>query len=324
MTWGRQNTEAEGHEQMDYALAHDINFFDVAEMYPVPAQPQTYGDTERIIGTWFKKTGNRDKIILATKIAGPGDYTAHIRTTGFAPNAIAEAIDNSLKRLQTDYIDLYQLHWPERPVNSFGIRDFPYDVQTKWQDNFAEVVTTLNNFIKQGKIRHYGLSNETPWGSMRYILEADRLKLPRPITIQNAYSLLNRTFESGLSEIAKYENMGLLAYSPLAFGVLSGKYLHDMPENSRLSLFPRLKRYSSPECGEATVKYLEIAKKHNLNPVKMALAFINQQPFVTSNIIGATKMEQLEENIDSINIQLSQEVIDDINAVHLTMPNPAC
>ena len=324
MTWGEQNTEAEGHEQMDYALEQGINFFDTAEMYSVPARPETYGSTETIIGTWFKKTGNRDKIILASKIAGPGDYTAHIRTSGFSKEGITEAIHNSLKRLQTDYIDLYQLHWPERPVNSFGIRDFPYSAESKWKDNIGEIVETLNAFIKQGKIRHFGLSNETPWGTMRYINEAEKKGLQGPITVQNPYSLLNRTYESGLSEISMREHVGLLAYSPLAFGVLTGKYLNDTPKGARVTLFPRMKRYSSQQCTDATVKYMEIAEKYNLSPVQMALAFINQLPFVTSNIIGATKMDQLKENIGSINVELSQEVIDAINSVHLANPNPAC
>jgi aryl-alcohol dehydrogenase-like predicted oxidoreductase len=309
---------------MDYAVEQGINFFDVAELYPVPARAETYGETERIIGTWFKKTGNRDKIILASKITGPGAYTAHIRKNGFSKEAIAEAIHNSLKRLQTDYIDLYQLHWPERPVNSFGVRDFPYSAKSSWQDNFGEIVETLNNFIKQGKIRHYGLSNETPWGTMRYINEADTKQMSRPITIQNSYSLLNRTFEGGLSEISIRENIGLLAYSPLAFGVLTGKYLNNSPKDARITLFPRLSRYSSEECSSATTKYLEVAKKHGISSVKLALAFINQLPFVTSNIIGATKMEQLKENIESINVALSEEAIKDINAIHAIMPNPAC
>ena len=324
MTWGEQNTEAEGHEQMDYAVKKGINFFDVAEMYPVPARAETYGFTEKIIGTWLKKTGNRSKIILATKIAGPGDYTAHIRTNGFSKEGITDAVHNSLKRLQTDYIDLYQLHWPERPVNSFGIRDFPYGTKSDWQDNFSEVVETLNGFIKQGKIRHYGLSNETPWGAMRYINEATSKGLAKPITIQNPYSLLNRTFESGLSEISIRENIGLLAYSPLAFGVLTGKYLNNTPKDGRITIFPRLSRYSSPQCSDATTKYLAVAKKHGLSLTHLSLAFINQLPFVTSNIIGATKMEQLKENIESINIELSEEIIEDINAIHTIMPNPAC
>ncbi|MCL4133376.1 UNVERIFIED_CONTAM: hypothetical protein GTU68_000907 [Idotea baltica] len=324
MTWGEQNTEAEGHEQMDYALEKGVNFFDVAELYPVPANKETYGRTEEIIGTWFKKTDNRDKVVLASKIAGPGAYTEHIRNTGFSKSAISEAIDNSLKRLQTDYIDVYQLHWPERPVNVFGVRNFPYEHTTKWEDNFAETLETLNAFIKQGKIRNIGLSNETPWGTMRYLEESKSKNLPRMITIQNAYSLLHRLFETGLSEVALRENIGLLAYSPMAFGVLSGKYLNGkLPKDSRVNLFPVYKRYSSPEAEKAVIEYSKIAKKHGLSLAQMSLAFVNQLPFVTSNIIGASKMTQLKENIDSINVELSREIIDDINEVHNRIPNPA-
>ncbi|MDY7395905.1 NADP(H)-dependent aldo-keto reductase [Aureibaculum sp. 2210JD6-5] len=322
MTWGEQNTEAEGHEQMDYALAQDVNFFDTAEMYSIPGKAETYGSTEKIIGTWFKKTRNREKIVLASKIAGPG--IAHIRNTGFSKNAITEALHGSLKRLQTDYIDLYQLHWPERPVNLFGIRDYPYQKEGEWEDNFAEVLETLDSFIKEGKIRHIGASNETPWGVMRYLEESKTKNLPRMITIQNAYSLLARSFEAGLSEISLKEGVGLLAYSPLAFGVLSGKYLNGKgPKNGRINLFPAYKRYSSAECAKAAAEYLKIAEKHNLSLTQLSLAFINQLPFVTGNIIGATKMSQLKENIDSINIDLSQEVIDEINEVHSKIPNPA-
>ena len=323
MTWGQQNTEAEGHEQMDYALEKGVNFFDTAELYPVPARKETSGRTEKYIGTWFKKTGNRDKVVLASKIAGSGSYTAHIRSTGFSKEAITEAIHNSLNRLQTDYIDLYQLHWPERPVNCFGVRDYPYQTKTKWQDNFAEILETLDGFIKQGKIRQIGLSNESPWGTMRYLEESKSKNLPRPITIQNAYSLLHRVFEAGLSEISLQENIGLLVFSPLGFGVLSGKYLNGMPKDSRIALFPNYNRYSSPESTIAIKKYLAIAQKHGLTLTQLSLAFVNQLPFVTSNIIGATKMSQLRENIDSINIDLSEEIINEINAVHSKIPNPA-
>lgn len=323
MTWGQQNTEVEAHEQMDYAFEKGINFFDTAELYPVPARAATYGLTEKYIGSWFKKTGNREKIILASKIAGPGAYTAHIRKTGFSKQAITEALHNSLKRLQTNYIDLYQLHWPERPINCFGIRDYPYHIKSGWQDNFAEVLETLDSFIKQGKIRHIGLSNESAWGTMRYLEESKSKNLPRPITIQNAYSLLHRVFEIGNSEIALKEDIGLLPYSPLGYGVLSGKYLHGKPKDSRVALFPNYNRYSSPQSAEAVKKYLFIAEKYGLNLAQMSLAFVNQMPFVTSNIIGATKMGQLKENIDSINVDLSNEVIAEINAVHAIIPNPA-
>lgn len=323
MTWGNQNTEAEGHEQMDYAFGQGINFFDTAELYPVPATEETYAETERIIGTWFKKSGNRDNVVLASKIAGPGDYTAHIRTNGFKPEAIKDALENSLKRLQTDYIDLYQLHWPERQANFFGTRDYKHDPDDSWEDNFHEILSTLDALIKEGKIRQVGISNETPWGTMRY-LEESKKGLPRIVTIQNAYSLVCRSFETSLAEIAMRENIGLLAYSPLACGVLSGKYLDGkMPADSRLALFPRFARYSGKEAAKATIQYNEIAKKHNISLAQMALAFINQQPFLTANIIGATKMEQLKENIASIDIDLSQEVIDEINEIHSRIPNPA-
>jgi aryl-alcohol dehydrogenase-like predicted oxidoreductase len=323
MTWGNQNTEAEGHEQMDYALEQGVNFFDTAELYPVPATAETYAETERIIGTWFKKTGNRDKVVLASKIAGPGDYTAHIRTNGFKPEAIKDAVEKSLQRLQTDYIDLYQLHWPERQANFFGVRDYKHNANDPWEYNFHESLETLDELIKEGKIRQVGVSNETPWGTMRYLEEAKK-GLPRMVTIQNAYSLLCRSFETGLAEISMREGIGLLAYSPLGFGVLSGKYLGGkLPEGSRLTLFPRFARYSGKEATEATRQYAELAQKHGLSLPQMALAYINQQPFVTGNIIGATKMEQLKENIASIDIELSPEVLAGINAIHASIPNPA-
>ncbi len=324
MTWGQQNTEAEGHEQMDYALEQGVNFFDTAELYSIPAKAETYGSTEKIIGTWFKKTGNRDKVILASKIAGPGPYTAHIRSTGFSKEAIAEAIEGSLKRLQTDYIDLYQLHWPERPVNCFGVRDYPYQQETQWQDNFSEILESLDQHIKAGKIRRVGLSNESAWGVMRYLEESKQKGLPRMITLQNSYSLLHRSFETNLSEICLRENIGLIPYSPLAFGVLSGKYLNgNMPSDARVTLFPNYNRYSSKESEKAVIAYKSIAERHKFTLAQLSLAFVNQLPFVTSNIIGATKMSQLKENIDSINIELSQEIINEINAVHAIMPNPA-
>lgn len=324
MTWGNQNTEAEGHAQMDYALERGINFFDTAELYPVPATAETQGRTSKIIGTWFKKTGNREKIILASKIAGPGDYTAHIRTGGFTPQGIRDAVDGELKRLQTDYIDLFQVHWPERQTNTFGIRDFKYNPSDAWKDNIDEMLQTFDAIIKEGKIRFIGISNEKAWGTMRYLEEAESNNLPRIITIQNPYSLLNRTFEGDLAEVSIRENVGLLAYSPMAFGVLSGKYIKGTAaENSRLNLFPRFARYSSENSTKATKKYLKIAEEHNLSLAKMSLAFVTQQPFVTSNIIGATNLDQLKENIDSINVELDKDLLHKINAVHAEIPNPA-
>ncbi len=283
-----------------------------------------YGKTSEIIGKWFKKTGNRDKIVLASKIAGPGDYTAHIRTTGFSKEALNEAVNLELKRLQTDYIDLYQLHWPERQTNTFGVRDYKHNPNDKWQDNFNEILHNLDEIIKEGKIRHIGISNEKAWGTMRYLEESKANNLPRMITIQNAYSLLNRVFEGDMAEIAIRENIGLLAYSPMAFGVLSGKYIKGIEEdNARLKVHPRFARYSSEQATQATKEYLKIAEDHNMSLAQMSLAFVTQQPFVTSNIIGASSIQQLEENIDSINIELDKDLLAKINAVHAVNPNPA-
>lgn len=324
MTWGNQNTEAEGHEQLDYALEQGVNFIDTAEMYPVPASPKTQGRTSKIIGTWLKKAGHRDKVILASKIIGrSSDYSAHIRTTGFSSNSIKEAVDKELKRLQTDYIDLYQLHWPERLTNTFGIRDYKHNPDEEWTDNFNDVLHALNQQIKAGKIRHIGISNEKAWGAMRY-MEESKKDLPRMCTIQNAYSLINRGFEGDMAEVSLRENIGLLAYSPMAFGVLSGKYIKGTASNdARLKLYPRFARYSSEQSTEATKRYLKIAEDNNMTLAQMSLAFVNQQPFVTSTIIGATKMDQLKENIDSIHVTLSDEVLTQINDVHTVIPNPS-
>lgn len=323
MTFGNQNTEAQGHAQLDYAVQQGVNFIDTAELYPVPATAETSGRTSQIIGSWLKHQ-KREDLVIASKIAGTGDYTAHIRTTGFAANAIKEAVDLELKRLQTDYIDLYQLHWPERQTNTFGVRDYSHNPNDPWVDNFKEVLETLNDIKKQGKIREIGLSNEKAWGTMRYLEESKNNNLPRPVTIQNAYSLINRVFEGDLAEVSLRENIGLLVYSPMAFGVLSGKYIKGtQDENSRLNLFPRFARYSSEQSTLATKKYLELAEKHNLSLAQMALAFVNERPFVTSNIIGATSLNQLKENIDSINLTLSKDILQDINAIHCVIPNPA-
>ncbi|KAA2219503.1 NADP(H)-dependent aldo-keto reductase [Maribacter flavus] len=325
MTWGNQNTEAEGHEQMDYALDQGINFFDTAELYPIPAHPDRHSLTEKIIGTWFKKNGNRDKVILASKIAGKADFTKFIRTTGFTRASIIEALEGSLKRLQTDYIDLYQLHWPERNTNYFGQRGYTHQVTDYWEDNIHQVLETLRDLMREGKIRHVGISNETPWGTMRFLEESKvHASLPRTITIQNPYSLLNRLFEVGLAEISMRENIGLLSYSPLGFGVLSGKYLGDrLPEGSRIALFPNYKRYSSDTAVKATQKYYELAQEHNISLAQMALAYVNTRPFLTSNIIGATTMKQLKENIGSIDITLTSEIMEGIEKIHNEHPNPA-
>ena len=324
MTWGNQNSEKEAFEQLDLSVERGVNFIDTAELYPVPAEAKTSGRTSEIIGKWLRKKKNRDKLVIATKIAGPGDYTKHIRTGGFSPKSIEDAINKSLKRLQTDYIDLYQLHWPERSTNFFGIRDYKHNYKDKWNDNFNEILNSLDGFVKQGKIRNIGISNEKSWGAMRYIEESNKCNLPRVVTIQNAYSLLNRPFEGDLAEISIREGLGLLAYSPLGFGVLTGKYIRGTAsDNARLKLFPRFSRYSSTEATNATKEYLKIALDNQLSLTQMSLAFVNQQPFVTSNIIGATNLKQLEENISSIEVNLSEEVLSKINEVHSKIPNPS-
>ncbi|WP_310377311.1 aldo/keto reductase [Flavobacterium sp.] len=324
MTFGEQNTEAEGHAQMDYALEKGINFFDTAEMYSVPARQETYGSTEKIIGTWFKKTGKREEIILASKIAGPSPTFTYMRDKmDFSPASIQFALDQSLQRLQTDYIDVYQLHWPERKTNYFGQRGFKVQ-DDAWEDNIHGVLETLEDFIKQGKINHIGLSNETPWGIMRFLEESKYQNLPRIKTVQNPYSLLNRLFENGSSEVCIRENVGLLAYSPMGFGVLSGKYLsgENLP-HARINIFPQYNRYNSPQSVEATRLYQEIAHKNGLTLTELSLAFVTQQAFVTSTIIGATTMEQLKENSATIDVVLSDDILKVINEVQAIIPDPA-
>ena len=324
MTWGRQNNEADAHAQMNFSLDQGVNFFDTAELYPVPPRKDEQGDTERFMGTWFKKNRTRDQIILASKIAGPAAFTEHIRTDKvFSKASIDSAVLKSLRRLQTDYIDLYQIHWPERNTNYFGKRGHKYPKGEVWEENFEEVLDALNAHVKAGKIRHVGLSNETPWGLMRY-LEAQNENRPKMRTIQNPYSLLNRTFETGNSEVCHRENVGLLAYSPLAFGVLSGKYRHgNRPKDGRITLFPNYNRYSNTQCNQAVDMYYDLATSNEMTLTQLALAFVNDRPFVTSNIIGATSLSQLEENIDTVNISLSEEVLNKIDAIQELVPNPA-
>ena len=309
---------------MDYALENGVNFFDTAEMYSVPGRKETYGSTEKIIGTWFKKSGKREEIVLASKIAGPNPALSHIRENmDFSPASIALSIEKSLTRLQTDYIDLYQLHWPERKTNFFGLRGFKVQ-NDDWEDNVHNVLETLEGFVKQGKIKHIGLSNETPWGIMRFLEESKYQNLPKIKTVQNPYSLLNRLFENGSAEICIRENVGLLAYSPMAFGVLSGKFLTgENHPNARIKLFPQFSRYNSAQCTEATRMYHEVARKNGLSLTEMAVAFVNQQAFVTSTIIGATTMEQLKENMATVDVVLSDEIIAEINAVQAVIPDPA-
>lgn len=326
MTFGEQNSEKEGHDQMDMALDLGVNFFDTAEMYAVPSTPENNGKTEEIIGTWFAKSGKRDKVILATKVTGPSanleKYVAE--NLGFSRPRIQEAVDRSLKRLQTDYIDVYQLHWPERNTNMFGQRGYRGGPSDEWTDNVAEVVETLNGLVKAGKIRTYGLSNETPWGVMRYLNEADKAGVNRLVSIQNPYGLLNRLYEVGLSEMGLREGFGLLAYSPLGFGLLSGKYHMGTDKSTdRRNKFKQMSRYDSAQCYEATGLYLEVARMYDMTLAQMALAFVNSRPFVTSTIIGATNLEQLKENISSGNIQLSNDILSEIEKIHELIPNPA-
>lgn len=327
MTWGEQNTEADGHAQMDYALAQGINFFDTSEMYAVPPKPTTQGSTERIIGSWFKARGTRDKVILATKVAGRSPMT-WLRKDGApseqTPKQIAEAVDSSLKRLQTDRIDLYQLHWPDRPVSMFGAMGLTYKHVEASTVPVEDILGALQDQVKAGKIRWIGLSNETAWGTMAFLHHATAKSLPRVQSIQNAYNLINRSFEIGLAEIAHREHVGLLAYSPLAQGYLTGKYQAGaLPANSRKALFNRLQRYEKSETGPAIDRYLTIAKRFDLDPAQMALQFVTTRPFVTSNIIGATTMEQLKTNIASVNVAWSDALEKAVDEAHHAQPNPA-
>jgi len=323
MTWGEQNTQDEGFEQMDYALDEGINFWDTAEIYSIPPKQETFGDTEIIIGNWFEKTKKRDKIILASKVCGP--MREYVRGGGnqFGEKNITEALEGSLKRLKTDYIDLYQLHWPERKTNFFGQLGYEHNDDGQWT-KFEDILGSLKKFIDQGKIRHVGLSNETAWGLSKFLELSKTQSLPRMMSVQNAYNLLNRTYEVGLAEISVREQSGLLAYSPLAIGYLSGKYRNKkMPKNSRLERDGDFwTRYKKPNTEKAIEAYFEISRKYNINLAQMSLKFIEIQPFVTSVIIGATTMEQLKTNIESVNLKLSDEIIKEINEVQKKYPNP--
>jgi len=323
MTWGQQNSEAEAHEQISYALDRGINMIDAAEMYPVPPRAATQGRTEEYIGTWFKKTGLRDKYILATKAAGPNPEFHYLRGgPRFTRDQLIEAVDGSLRRLQTDCIDLYQLHWPDRYTNFFGQRGYLHREQP--ETPIEETLRALQELVAAGKVKTIGLSNETPWGTMKFLELADREGLPRVESIQNPYGLLNRTYEIAMAEVSHREDVGLLAYSPLGMGLLTGKYRHGAkPEGSRMAVFERFTRYDGAETLEATEQYLQLADEHGLNPTHMALAFVNTRPFVLSNIIGATSMEQLKMNIDSLDVTLSKDVLKGIEAIQQRIPNPA-
>ncbi|GAA3581848.1 NADP(H)-dependent aldo-keto reductase [Gibbsiella quercinecans] len=326
MTFGEQNSEADAHAQLDYALAAGINLIDTAEMYPVPPRPETQGLTEQYIGSWIKARGNREKIVLASKVVGP----VRGNDNGIRPNQaldrknIRAALDASLQRLNTDYLDLYQLHWPQRATNFFGKLNYSYSDE-KAAVTLLETLEALNEQVRAGKIRYIGVSNETPYGVMRYLHLAEKHELPRIVTIQNPYSLLNRSFEVGLAEISQHEGVELLAYSCLAFGTLTGKYLNGAkPAGARNTLFSRFTRYSSPHSEQAIAEYVALAKKHGLDPAQMALAFVRQQPFVASTLLGATTLEQLKTNIDSFNLTLGEEVLQALEEIHsrFTIPAP--
>ena len=322
MTWGEQNTQEQAFEQMDFALSNGVNFWDTAELYAVPPRKETYGDTEEIIGNWFEKTKKRKEVILATKVAGPArDYLRNGENSFTGPN-LESALNNSLKRLKTDYIDLYQLHWPERNVNNFGRLGYVHK-ENDW-NQFEDVLGELDKYIKAGKIRYVGLSNETPWGVLNYLQLSKDKNLPRMMSIQNPYSLLNRSYEVGLAEVSIREKIGCLAYSPLASGYLTGKYRNkNFPKGSRMERdFDFWTRYRKPNTEAAVELYFKICEKHNLNMTQMSIKFCEIQEFMTSVIIGATTMEQLKSDIESVNVNLSNDVIEEINQVQTIYPNP--
>jgi aryl-alcohol dehydrogenase-like predicted oxidoreductase len=324
MTWGTQNTEKDAFEQMDYSVSQGINFFDTAEIYSVPPTSDSYGKTEVMIGNWFEKRKNRDKIILASKVAGPGCDWIRGGGNNFDEKKIGEAIDGSLKRLKTDYIDLYQLHWPERSTNFFGRRDYLFNNKEGNWNSFESILEALKKYIKSGKIRYIGMSNETPYGLSRYLEISKNKSAPRMMSVQNPYNLVNRTYEIGMSEISIREKCGLLVYYPLAAGGLSGKYRDGkMPKDSRMALFKGWERHLNPLAMKAYDEYFKLAKNLNLTMVQLAQSFVNSRPFVTSNIIGATTMDQLKENVESINIDFTDEMMDRVNEIHNNNPNPS-
>ena len=325
MTWGEQNTETEAHEQLDYAVANGINFIDTAELYPVVPKGETQGLTETCIGTWLSKRHDRDKLIIASKVCAKADWLPYLRNgeARLDKQNILAALNASLTRLQTDYLDLYQLHWPERDANYFGKLSY-YHTPEKDGVPISETLAVLDEIVQSGKVRYIGISNETAWGCAEYLRAAREEQRPRIVSIQNPYNLLNRSFEIGLAEFAHREQVGLLAYSPLAFGVLSGKYLHNSkPAGSRLVMFDRFSRYTNPQANAATGAYIELAKDYQIDPAQLALAYVNTRPFLTSNIIGATTMEQLRSNINSIQLTLDKEVVKKIEAIHARYPNPS-
>ncbi|QWT39642.1 NADP(H)-dependent aldo-keto reductase [Dickeya dadantii] len=326
MTFGEQNSEADAHAQLDLAVAAGVNLIDTAEIYPVPPRSETQGLTESYIGSWLKSRGGREKLIIASKVSGPvrGNDNSLRPQQALDRKNIRAALDDSLKRLNTDYIDLYQLHWPQRQTNSFGKLSYQYTSE-KPAVTLLETLEALNEQVRAGKIRYIGVSNETPWGVMRYLQLAEKHDLPRIVSIQNPYSLLNRSFEVGLAEISQHEGVELLAYSPLAFGTLTGKYLNGAkPAGARNTLFSRFVRYSAPHTQQAIAEYVALAQKHGLDPAQMALAFVRQQPFVASTLLGATTLEQLKTNLDSLDLTLGEDVLTELEAIHrrFTIPAP--
>ena len=323
MTFGEQNTQADAHSQLDLAVERGINFFDSAEMYPVPSRKETQGLTEGYIGTWLRQRTDRDKLVIATKISGPGDWIRYIRGgPQLSRNHIEQAVNDSLRRLQTDYIDLYQVHWPARNTNFFGKLGYTHKHQEDGNP-IAETLEALSGLVQQGKVGHAGISNETPWGAMQYLQLAQQHGWPRIASIQNPYNLLNRTYEVGLAEISHRERVGLLAYSPLGFGTLTGKYLNSpSPQGARLTLFKQFSRYTNAQGVRATQRYVALAREFEISPTQMALAYVTSRPFVTSTIVGATTLEQLEENIASIDLALDGELLRRIEAIHREFPNP--
>ncbi|WP_413739667.1 NADP(H)-dependent aldo-keto reductase [Sodalis sp. RH14] len=326
MTFGEQNTQADAHAQLDHAVAAGVNLIDTAEMYPVPPRPETQGLTETYIGNWLKQRGGREKIILASKVAGP----TRGNDAGIRPQQILDrknirmALDASLQRLGTDYLDLYQVHWPQRATNCFGKLNYQY-TDEKLAVTILETLEALAEQVRAGKIRYLGISNETPWGAMRYLQLAEKHDLPRIVTVQNPYSLLNRSFEVGMAEISQFEGLELLAYSSLAFGTLTGKYLNGAkPAGARNTLFSRFTRYSAPHTQQAIAEYVALAQRYGIDPAQMALAFVRRQPFVASTLLGATSLEQLQTNLDSLELTLNDEIIAELEYIHqrFTIPAP--
>ena len=323
MTFGEQNNQDEAFAQMDYAVEKGINFFDTAEMYPVPGKPKTRGVTEKIIGNWLEESGKRDELFLATKVVGNG--IQYIRNgPDFSKDQINKALEGSLERLKVDDVDLYQLHWPERSNNRFGQRIYPWEKNSDYKHNFMKVIETMVELVESGKIKNWGVSNETSWGMMKILQLCEQYGLPKPVSTQNSYSLLNRLYEYGCSEVSQFEGIGLMAYSPLAFGALTGKYLNSAkPKGGRLTDYPIFGRYLNPQAQLAVGAIEEVAKKNGLSTAELSLAFVMSRPFVNTTIIGATKMSQLKENIESAYIELPEALLQEIEDVFTKYPDAA-